>query len=166
MAKEALKAWKQRCKEIKVEFLVLCDIPRRSPLEERRKWVLVSMMEAMDASRPGSSSTSSSGRNKGRGGEGHEGSYCDSGGSCFTCFAELAPKTTTTVSRLPRGIMLVMGAFMMVPVWVRIVFLVALASLVLQDGLPREQLSLCFRLPRGTLAVMGATVLLCWYSSH
>ena len=53
-AKKALKTWTQRRKRVKDEFMPLIDIPRTlSPPEEMRKWELVSMMEAMDASKPG-----------------------------------------------------------------------------------------------------------------
>ena len=63
-AKEALRAWKQRRKRVKDEFMALIGTPCRSPLEERRKWELVSTIEAMDASRRGSSSASSSAQKK------------------------------------------------------------------------------------------------------
>ena len=53
-AKEALKAWKVRCKRFKDEFMTLIGLQE-----------LVSILEAMDASKPGSSSASSStGRKK------------------------------------------------------------------------------------------------------
>ena len=94
------------------------------------------------------------------------GSYCDSGGSCFTCFAELDLPETFTVFKLQRGTLLVMGATMMVQyvvgLWVRIVILVALASLVLPRWtFPRTFTA--FRLLRGTLLVMG-TVMPRWTS--
>ena len=63
-AKKALRAWKQRRKRVKDEFVALIDFPTLSPHDERKLRELVSTMEAMDASRPGSSSASSSDRKK------------------------------------------------------------------------------------------------------
>ena len=63
-AKETLKAWKQRRKKVKDEFMALMDLPTLSPHDEVKLRELVLVMEVMDASRPGSSSTSSSCRKK------------------------------------------------------------------------------------------------------
>ena len=63
-AKETLKAWKQRRKKVKDEFMALMDLSTLSPHDEVKLRELVLVMEVMDASRPGSSSTSSCMRKK------------------------------------------------------------------------------------------------------
>ena len=85
------------------------------------------------------------------------GLFCASGGSCFACFAEMDyPVNSSFCFRLPRGILLVMGAFTMLPVRVRIVSLVVLALLGVPSWISPRATVTVFRLPRGTLLVMGA----------
>ena len=69
------------------------------------------------------------------------------------------PVNTSFCLRLPRGILLVMGAFTMVAVRVRVVSWVVLASLVAPSWISPRTTFTVFRLLRGTLLVMGATKL-------
>ena len=91
------------------------------------------------------------------------GSYCDSGGSCLTCFVEWTSlRSTSTFFRLPRGTLLVMGATTVVQVfkvWVRVVSLWCfLLHLLCGAGFPDREHSHCFKLPRGTLLMEATTV--------
>ena len=63
-AQVALKAWQRRRKRVKDEFMALVDRPTLTPHDQMRLKELVSISEAMDASRPGSSTASSSARRK------------------------------------------------------------------------------------------------------
>ena len=60
-AKAVHRAWKHRRKEIKVEFLALCDLCQlRSPHQERRMMELATVLDAMEVDRPLESSSASS----------------------------------------------------------------------------------------------------------
>ena len=52
--------WRRRRRKLKEEFMALLDLPSRSPLQQKRMEELADMVDALEASRPGTSSTSSS----------------------------------------------------------------------------------------------------------
>ena len=59
-AREVQAEWRRRRRKLKDEFMALLNLSFRPPLQQNRMEELVDMVDAMEASRPGSSSTSSS----------------------------------------------------------------------------------------------------------
>ena len=59
-AREVRAEWRRRRRKLKEEFMALLDLSSRSPLQQKRMEELADMVDALEASRPGTSSTSSS----------------------------------------------------------------------------------------------------------
>ena len=59
-AREVHAEWRRRRRKLKDEFMALLDLSSRSPLQQKRMEELADIVDAMEASRPGTSSTSSS----------------------------------------------------------------------------------------------------------